>query len=56
LASGLLQRCELQGGVLVVGRYAGVAVFHRSILNLIFDTRQPRCLRRSWRRVKTYPF
>jgi hypothetical protein len=40
LASGLLQCRELQGGVLVVGRYAGMAVFHRPILNLTFDTRQ----------------
>jgi hypothetical protein len=32
LASGFLQRCQLQGRVLVVGRDAGVAVLHRSIL------------------------
>jgi hypothetical protein len=31
LAPGFLQRSELHGGILVVGRDAGIAVFHRPI-------------------------
>jgi hypothetical protein len=54
LASGPLQRCELQGGVLIVGRDAGVAVFHRPIVNLTFDTRQVAGWRAFRRRVITY--
>jgi len=37
LAHGPLQGSELQGCTLVVSRYAGVAVFHASIMALTFD-------------------
>jgi len=47
--------CELQGRGSVVSRYAGIAVFHAAILNLTYDTRQPRIWRGFRGRAKTYP-
>jgi hypothetical protein len=41
LASGFLQSRELQGGILIVGRDAGVAVFHAPIMALTYDPRKP---------------
>jgi hypothetical protein len=37
-APGSPQGCKLQSRVLVVGRYAGIAVIHGSILRLTFET------------------
>jgi REP element-mobilizing transposase RayT len=39
--SGSLQSRELQGCTLVVGRYAGIAVFHGLIMALTFDPHKP---------------
>jgi len=44
-ASGPRQGRKLQGRALVVGRYAGVAVFHSLILQQTFETRKLLILR-----------
>jgi hypothetical protein len=40
-APGTLQSRVLHGGVLIVGRYSGVAVFHYLIVGQTFGTRKP---------------
>ncbi len=41
LAAELLQRGALHAGVLILGRYPSVAVFHGSILGQTYGTLQP---------------
>jgi hypothetical protein len=38
IASGLLQRGQLQVGVLVIGRDAGISVFHAGNVKQIYET------------------
>ena len=55
IASGPLQGRDLQGGTLVVSRYAGIAVFHGLIMALTFDPCKPLKTRRDGRGSKLIP-